>query len=206
MGRFTGVIGIVIILGLAFLWSNNRKAINKRLVITGLLLQLVLAIFILKVPLGQEIFAFLGKAINKLLDTLAEIRWAKENMHVFGGILLPSVAPNSPLPPLWDPHYEPLWELCEELDVVCNIHAGSGLPDFGDQIAARAIMLVEIAWFAHRAVWHFIFGGVLDRHPGLRIVLAEQGTHDQRLLLGRGARDQAHTWIELGIVDALRRA
>ncbi len=68
MGRFTGVIGIVIILGLAFLWSNNRKAINKRLVITGLLLQLVLAIFILKVPLGREIFAFLGKAINKLLD------------------------------------------------------------------------------------------------------------------------------------------
>jgi concentrative nucleoside transporter, CNT family len=68
MGRFTGVIGIVIILGLAFLWSNNRKAINKRLVITGLLIQLILAVFILKVPLGQEIFAFLGKAINKLLD------------------------------------------------------------------------------------------------------------------------------------------
>jgi Nucleoside permease len=68
MGRFTGIIGIVLILGLAFLWSNNRKAINKRLVITGLLLQLVLAVFILKVPLGQEIFAFLGKAINKLLE------------------------------------------------------------------------------------------------------------------------------------------
>jgi len=68
MARFTGVIGIVLILGLAFLWSNNRKAINKRLVITGMLLQLVLAIFILKVPLGQHIFAFLGKAINKLLD------------------------------------------------------------------------------------------------------------------------------------------
>jgi CNT family concentrative nucleoside transporter len=68
MGRFTGIIGIIVILGLAFLWSNNRKAINKRLVITGLLLQLVLAVFILKVPLGQEIFAFLGKAINKLLE------------------------------------------------------------------------------------------------------------------------------------------
>ena len=68
MGRFTGIIGIIMILGLAFLWSNNRKAINKRLVITGLLLQLVLAVFILKVPLGQEIFAFLGKAINKLLE------------------------------------------------------------------------------------------------------------------------------------------
>ena len=68
MARFTGIIGIVIILGLAFLWSNNRKAINYRLVITGLLLQIVLAVFILKVPIGQDIFAFLGKAINKLLD------------------------------------------------------------------------------------------------------------------------------------------
>lgn len=68
MGRFTGVIGIIIILGLAFLWSNNRKKINYRLVITGLLLQIVLAIFILKVPIGQEIFFWMGKAINKLLD------------------------------------------------------------------------------------------------------------------------------------------
>lgn len=68
MGRFTGVIGIILILGLAYLWSNNRKAINYRTVITGLILQVVLAIFILKVPIGQDIFAFLGKAINKLLD------------------------------------------------------------------------------------------------------------------------------------------
>ena len=68
MERFTGVIGILIILGLAFLWSNNRKRINYRLVITGLSLQIALAIFILKVPLGQQIFLWLGKAINKLLD------------------------------------------------------------------------------------------------------------------------------------------
>jgi CNT family concentrative nucleoside transporter len=68
MGRFTGLIGIIIILGLAFLWSNNRKKINYRLVITGLLLQIALAVFILKVPIGQEIFFWLGKAINKLLD------------------------------------------------------------------------------------------------------------------------------------------
>jgi predicted TIM-barrel fold metal-dependent hydrolase len=114
--------------------------------------------------------------LNDLDDTLAEVRWAKEHMEVFGGILLPNVPPNSAVPPLWDPHYEPLWDLCEELDVVCNIHAGSGLPDFGDQEAARAIMLIELAWYAHRAVWHLIFGGVLERHPKLRVVLTEQGT------------------------------
>jgi CNT family concentrative nucleoside transporter len=68
MDRFTGIIGIVLILGLAYLWSNNRKAINYRTVITGILLQIALAVFILKVPLGQEIFYWIGKAINKILD------------------------------------------------------------------------------------------------------------------------------------------
>ncbi len=68
MARFTGIIGIIVILGLAYLWSNNRKAINYRLVFTGLGLQIALAIFILKVPIGREIFHWLGKAINKLLD------------------------------------------------------------------------------------------------------------------------------------------
>lgn len=68
MARFTGIIGIIILLGLAYLWSNNRKAINYRVVFTGLGLQLALALFILKVPLGQQIFYWLGRAINKLLD------------------------------------------------------------------------------------------------------------------------------------------
>jgi concentrative nucleoside transporter, CNT family len=81
MERFTGIIGIILILALAYLWSNNRKAINYRLVITGLLLQLVLAVFILKVPIGQEIFYWLGKAINKLLD------FSKEGANfVFGDL------------------------------------------------------------------------------------------------------------------------
>ncbi|MDR2887174.1 MAG: Na+ dependent nucleoside transporter [Bacteroidales bacterium] len=68
MNRFTGIVGIVIILAIAYLWSNNRKKINYRVVITGLVMQLALAVFILKVPIGHKIFAFLGKAINRLLD------------------------------------------------------------------------------------------------------------------------------------------
>ena len=68
MERFTGLLGIVLIFAIAFLISNNRKAINYRLVITGLLIQIVLAVFILKVPLGKEIFGALGAAVTKLLD------------------------------------------------------------------------------------------------------------------------------------------
>ena len=114
--------------------------------------------------------------LNDLDDTLAEAQWATDNMRVLGGILVPSVPPNSAIAPLWDPVYEPLWQLCEANDVVINIHSGSGLPDFGQQVAARAIMLIELAWYAHRAVWHLIFGGVVERHPNLRVVLTEQGT------------------------------
>lgn len=68
MERFTGLIGVVLIFGIAFLMSNNRKAINYRLVLSGLAIQVALAIFILKVPLGKTIFAWLGDAITKILN------------------------------------------------------------------------------------------------------------------------------------------
>ena len=68
MERFTGLIGIALILGLAFALSNNRQAINYRLVGTGLALQFSLAVFILKTSVGQHIFQFLGAAITKVLD------------------------------------------------------------------------------------------------------------------------------------------
>lgn len=68
MERFTGLLGIALILGLAFAVSNNRRAINYRLVGSGLAIQLGLAVFILKTSVGQYIFARLGAGITKLLD------------------------------------------------------------------------------------------------------------------------------------------
>lgn len=68
MGRFTGLIGIVLILGIAFLMSNNRKAINLRLVGVGLLIQISLAVFILKTEIGKSIFSFIGHSIERLLQ------------------------------------------------------------------------------------------------------------------------------------------
>ncbi len=65
---FSGLIGIAGLLGLAYLLSNNRKAINWRLVVNGLLIQLVIAIFVLKVPLGQAMFEKLSVGITKLLS------------------------------------------------------------------------------------------------------------------------------------------
>ena len=50
MERFTGLLGVALIFTIAFLFSNNRKAINYRLVISGVTLQVVIAILILKIP------------------------------------------------------------------------------------------------------------------------------------------------------------
>lgn len=68
MERLTGLIGIVLIVLIAFLMSNNRKAINYKLVLSGLGIQTLLALFILRVPFGQKMFAALGAAVTKVLD------------------------------------------------------------------------------------------------------------------------------------------
>ena len=68
MERFTGVIGIVLILGIAYAFSNNRKAISLKTIIPGFILQILLAIFVLKVPLGKTIFHAIGMFIQKILD------------------------------------------------------------------------------------------------------------------------------------------
>ncbi len=68
MERFTGLIGIVLILGIAYIMSNNRKAINFRTVGVGLALQFGLAVFILKTQVGSDIFNWLGLAVQKVLS------------------------------------------------------------------------------------------------------------------------------------------
>lgn len=82
MERFTGLLGIVLILGVAFLMSNNRKAINYRTVGVGLLLQVLLAVFILKTSAGQSLFQWLGDSINTLLGQAD-----KGALFVFGSLV-----------------------------------------------------------------------------------------------------------------------
>ena len=68
MERFTGLIGIVVLLVIAFALSNNRKQINMRIIGWGLGLQAIFAIFILKTPIGGPLFGFLDKAVRKLVS------------------------------------------------------------------------------------------------------------------------------------------
>ena len=68
MGRFTGILGLLIMLGLAYIFSTNRRAINKKTVVWGLSLQVVFAIFVLKIEFGRVLFQKAGDAVNRLLS------------------------------------------------------------------------------------------------------------------------------------------
>src|SRR5256885_15572562 len=84
MGRFTGILGIGVILGLAWLFSSDRKAIRLKTVLWGFGLQFALGIFVLKSSVGGKIFGFLGSGANKLLS----YSYAGSSF-VFGDIGLP---------------------------------------------------------------------------------------------------------------------
>jgi len=68
MGRLTGVLGILTMLALAFLFSTNRRAIRGKTVAWGLALQLTFAVFVLKVEIGRAIFQKAGDVVNRLLS------------------------------------------------------------------------------------------------------------------------------------------
>ena len=68
MEQFTGVIGVIVLLGIAYLLSNNRKMIDINIIIWGLGLQISFAFIILKTPLGRYIFTYLNNIIVKLIS------------------------------------------------------------------------------------------------------------------------------------------
>ena len=68
MGRFTGVLGILVILAGAYLFSTSRKSIQLKTILWGLGLQLTLGYFVLRSAVGSMVFSFLGAGANKLLS------------------------------------------------------------------------------------------------------------------------------------------
>jgi CNT family concentrative nucleoside transporter len=67
MGRFTGFIGIFLILGIAFAFSTNRRAIQPRILMWGLGLQFSFAFLVLKTDFGY-VFQAASVAVNALLE------------------------------------------------------------------------------------------------------------------------------------------
>ncbi len=63
-----GILGMLVILFVAYIFSKNRKAISWPLVLKGIALQIILAILILKIPLISSLFDFLAKAFARVIE------------------------------------------------------------------------------------------------------------------------------------------
>jgi len=68
MGRFTGILGLLTMLGLAYAFSTNRRAIRLKTVAWGLGLQFAFAVFVLRVDTGRRVFQEAGDVVNRLLS------------------------------------------------------------------------------------------------------------------------------------------
>jgi predicted TIM-barrel fold metal-dependent hydrolase len=113
-------------------------------------------------------------------QAVKEVHWARQNG--LGGILLPCAW--GQLAPYHHPKYEPLWSACEELEVVLHFHSGAAPmgdyfgPRFPERDAvelpgAVGIYISEVCWWNARPLTFLIWGGVLERHPRLRVAITE---------------------------------
>src|SRR5687767_9942910 len=67
MDYLRGLIGVAILIGIAFLLSSHRKKISWRLVGVGILLQIIIAVFVLKVPFIRNAFDYIGSGVVRFL-------------------------------------------------------------------------------------------------------------------------------------------
>src|ERR1700731_513181 len=84
MGRFTGILGLLTMLGFAYIFSTNRRSIRLKTVAWGLGLQFVFAVFVLRIDAGRNSFQKAGDAVTRLLS------FAHAGAHfVFGDLANP---------------------------------------------------------------------------------------------------------------------
>jgi predicted TIM-barrel fold metal-dependent hydrolase len=106
-------------------------------------------------------------------DAVAETYRAKDTG--FYAVYLPTVPP--PGQPLYNADYwEPLWAAIEETGLVLTIHIGTDGETTVFRGPGGAVMnYVETTYGGQRAATQLISGGALDRHPGLKVLIAEGG-------------------------------
>ena len=113
--------------------------------------------------------------LNDVDDAVADIHWAKE--HGLHSILLPAVAPNSHLAPLYAPEYDPVWRACEQTGLPVTAHSGgTGMPNFGKYPIANLVFVLESSFYSNRSLWHLLMSGVFERFPTMKFAMTEQGS------------------------------
>lgn len=85
MEKLVSLLGLFVMIGIAFALSENKKAIQWRTVITGIVMQMVFGLLILKTHLGREIFDTIGRGFNAILGYTGQ-----GAQFLFGSLATPS--------------------------------------------------------------------------------------------------------------------
>ncbi len=128
----------------------------------------------------QRVGVAIVPALWDVDEAVKEIHQVRENG--LSAILLPCAWGR--LAPYHHPKYDPLWSACQDLDVVIHFHSGPAPmgdyfgPKFPEQDTpelpgAVGIYISEVCWYNARPLTFLIWGGVFERHPGLKVAITE---------------------------------
>ena len=113
--------------------------------------------------------------VNDIDHAIEDVHWIKEH-GLRGGILLPNLAPDVKwVKPLYDPEYDRLWEVCEDLEIPVNVHSGTGNPDYGPYPTSMLLYINEVVFYTQRPFVQLTLSGVFERFPRLKFVMTEAG-------------------------------
>jgi predicted TIM-barrel fold metal-dependent hydrolase len=113
--------------------------------------------------------------LNDLDDAIADVHWIKDH-GLRGGVLISAIAPDIDyVKPLYDPEYDRLWAVCEDLGVPVNSHGGTGLPNYGKYPASALLFITEVSFYSQRPFVQLLLSGVFERFPKLKFVMTEMG-------------------------------
>lgn len=113
--------------------------------------------------------------LNDIDDAIEDVHFIKEH-GLRGGLLLPNIPPDAKwVPPLYDPVYDRLWAVIQDLDVPINVHGGTGVPDYGAYPSSMLLYISEVPFYSQRPLVQFILSGIFERFPRLRLAVTESG-------------------------------
>jgi predicted TIM-barrel fold metal-dependent hydrolase len=127
-------------------------------------------------PYPDRLFGVAMLPLHSVELTIQEMRFARKELGMLAGFIRPNPYNNKML---HDPVYEPFWREAEELDMAIGIHEGSSLnmPTVGvDRFEGRGAQhIISHTMEMMLAAMSVIWGGVVERHPKLRIGFLESG-------------------------------
>ena len=112
--------------------------------------------------------------MHDVAEAVRMIEWSADH-GLRGGVMIPTKWGR--LPSYNDPVYDPVWSAAAATGLPVHTHSGVGPDpdDYGITPGLIAIYTVESYWWAARPLWALILGGVFERHPQLKYVIAENG-------------------------------